>query len=115
MKDGLRKLRGKAGSRSAGPRRARRILEPVAICSHLDQITIQPPDTAPGCEDCMRTGDRWVHLRVCLSCGHVGCCDSSKNKHASKHADEAGHPIVRSAQEGETWCWCYADKVMFEI
>jgi hypothetical protein len=92
-----------------------RILASVAICSHLDQITIAPPDSVEGCEDCLRTGDRWVHLRVCLSCGHVGCCDSSKNKHASRHANEVGHPIVRSAEDGEHWCWCYVDKVMFEL
>jgi uncharacterized UBP type Zn finger protein len=87
----------------------------VAICSHLDQIRIEPPDSVEGCEDCLRIGDRWVHLRVCLTCGHVGCCDSSKNKHASKHAAEVGHPIVRSAEEGEDWCWCYEDKVMFGL
>jgi uncharacterized UBP type Zn finger protein len=116
VKNGLRRYEAEPGwGPRADRRRPRRILVAVAICSHLDQITIQPPDSVPGCEDCMRTGDRWVHLRVCLSCGHVGCCDSSPNKHASKHADEVGHPIVRSAEEGETWCWCYADKVMFEI
>jgi uncharacterized UBP type Zn finger protein len=98
-----------------GRTEVRDILAPVAICSHLDQITIDPPDSVEGCEDCLRTGDRWVHLRVCLSCGHVGCCDSSKNKHASRHANEVGHPIVRSAEEGEWWCWCYVDSVMFEL
>jgi uncharacterized UBP type Zn finger protein len=84
-------------------------------CTHLDQIAITPPDEVAGCEDCMRTGDRWLHLRVCLSCGHVGCCDSSPNKHASAHAREAEHPIIRSAEPGETWCWCYVDNVPFEV
>jgi uncharacterized UBP type Zn finger protein len=87
----------------------------VAICSHLDTIHIDPPDSVEGCEECLRTGDRWVHLRVCLSCGHVGCCDSSPNKHASKHAASAAHPIVRSVEPGESWCWCYVDSVMFEL
>jgi Zn-finger in ubiquitin-hydrolases and other protein len=87
----------------------------VAICSHLDQILVEAPDSVEGCEDCMRTGDRWVHLRVCLTCGHVGCCDSSINKHASKHAAAADHPIVRSAERGEGWCWCYVDQVVFEL
>jgi uncharacterized UBP type Zn finger protein len=87
----------------------------MAGCTHLDQIQIDPPDSVAGCEDCLRTGDRWVHLRVCLTCGHVGCCDSSINRHASKHAGATGHPIVRSAQPGETWCWCYEDQVVFEL
>ena len=84
-------------------------------CTHLDQIAITPPDEVAGCEDCLRTGDRWLHLRLCLTCGHVGCCDSSPNKHASAHAREAGHPIVRSAEPGEEWCWCYVDEVPFEV
>ena len=86
-----------------------------AACSHLDQIKVRPPDSVPGCEDCLRTGDRWVHLRVCLTCGHVGCCDSSPNKHASGHARESGHPVIRSAEPDETWCWCYIDNVPFEV
>jgi uncharacterized UBP type Zn finger protein len=84
-------------------------------CSHLDQIKIRPPDEVEGCEECMKTGDRWLHLRVCLACGKVGCCDSSPNKHASAHAREAEHPIVRSAEPGETWSWCYVDEVPLEI
>jgi uncharacterized UBP type Zn finger protein len=86
-----------------------------AVCTHLDQITIFPPDEVAGCEDCLRAGDSWVHLRVCLSCGYVGCCDSSPNRHASAHAGESGHAIVRSAEPGETWCWCYVDEVAFEV
>jgi uncharacterized UBP type Zn finger protein len=87
----------------------------VAICTHLDQIRVVPPDSVGGCEDCLRTGDRWVHLRVCLTCGQVGCCDSSPNRHATKHSHESGHPIVRSAEPGEEWCWCYEDQVTFEL
>jgi hypothetical protein len=84
-------------------------------CSHLDQIQITPPESVAGCEECMKIGDRWLHLRVCLTCGKVGCCDSSKNKHASRHANEVGHPIVRSAERGETWCWCFVDNVALEV
>ena len=80
-------------------------------CTHLDQITdIQP--SAQGCEDCLKAGDTWVHLRECLVCGHVGCCDSSLNRHASEHFHETGHPIVKSFEPGEDWRWCYADKVL---
>jgi uncharacterized UBP type Zn finger protein len=89
----------------------------MARCTHLDSVNVtELPAAADGCVDCLAAGaGAWVHLRLCLTCGHVGCCDSSKNKHASTHAGEAGHPIVRSAEEGETWCWCYSDKVMFEL
>jgi hypothetical protein len=87
----------------------------AATCTHLDQIRIDPPDSVAGCEDCLRTGDRWVHLRLCLTCGHVGCCDSSPNRHATKHAGESGHPVVRSAEPGESWCWCYEDRLAFEL
>ena len=80
-------------------------------CTHLDQINDVEP-SAEGCEECLRTGDTWVHLRECLTCGHVGCCDSSKNKHAHRHADEAGHPIVRSFEPGEDWRWCFVDEVV---
>jgi uncharacterized UBP type Zn finger protein len=76
---------------------------------------VEAPDEVEGCEDCMRTGDRWFHLRVCLTCGHVGCCDSSPNRHASAHARAEEHPIVQSAETGEDWCWCYVDEVAFEI
>ena len=84
-------------------------------CTHVDQIKVTPPAEVEGCEDCLKMGGRWVHLRVCLSCGHVGCCDSSPNRHASAHAAEAQHPIVRSAERGETWCWCYVDEVPLEV
>jgi uncharacterized UBP type Zn finger protein len=79
-----------------------------AVCAHTDQIRdVQP--SAKGCEDCLKTGDRWVHLRLCLSCGHVGCCDSSKNKHARAHYNGTKHPIIRSFEPGEDWTWCYVD------
>lgn len=80
-------------------------------CTHLDQIKVTSTDK-DYCEECIKTGDPWVHLRMCLSCGHVGCCDSSPNKHASKHFKSSGHPLVRSIQPGETWVWCYVDEVM---
>jgi uncharacterized UBP type Zn finger protein len=91
------------------------MLGDMAACTHLDQIRIEPPETVEGCEDCLRTGDRWVHLRVCLTCGQVGCCDSSPNRHATRHAHGSGHPIVRSAERGEEWCWCYEDEVAFTL
>ena len=79
-------------------------------CTHLDSIKEVTP-SAEGCEECLQTGDWWVHLRLCLTCGHVGCCDSSPNKHASKHTKETGHPIVESFEPGEDWLWCYIDEV----
>lgn len=79
-------------------------------CSHVDQIADVEPSAA-GCEDCLRTGDSWVHLRMCLVCGHVGCCDSSRNRHARRHWQETGHPLIQSAEPGETWRWCYVDEV----
>jgi uncharacterized UBP type Zn finger protein len=84
----------------------------VASCTHLDTATRDPePRTPDGCEDCLRSGGRWVHLRLCMDCGQVGCCDSSPNRHASAHAREAGHPVVRSAEPDESWRWCYVDEV----
>ncbi|MBW3554289.1 MAG: UBP-type zinc finger domain-containing protein [Gemmatimonadetes bacterium] len=82
----------------------------MAACTHLDTIRDVVP-TAAGCVECLETGDRWVHLRLCLACGHVACCDSSKNRHATKHFHATGHPIVRSFEPGEDWRWCYADAV----
>ena len=82
-------------------------------CSHLDQIRNPSPKT-DGCEKCLKMGDSWVHLRLCEICGHVGCCDSSKNKHATKHFRKTKHPIMRSLEPGENWGWCYVDEVMIE-
>jgi uncharacterized UBP type Zn finger protein len=79
-------------------------------CSHVNQIKDVTP-SAKGCEECLKTGDSWVHLRMCLSCGHVGCCDSSKNKHATKHFHHTKHPIMQSFEPGENWRWCYVDEM----
>jgi uncharacterized UBP type Zn finger protein len=79
-------------------------------CSHLDQIQVVDTGTDV-CEECIKTGDTWVHLRMCLTCGHVGCCDSSKNKHATKHFHESTHPLIRTIEPGESWIWCYVDKI----
>ena len=84
---------------------------PDASCAHLDAIAPVMPSAA-GCEDCLRTGDRWIHLRICMTCGHVGCCDSSPNKHATSHNGATGHPIIKSLEPGEDWGWCYVDEVM---
>ncbi len=84
-----------------------------AACIHRDQVGDAAPKT-DGCEECLKLGERWVHLRLCTSCGHVGCCDSSPNKHATAHFRATGHPIVRSLEPGERWRWCYVDKVMVD-
>ena len=87
-----------------------------ATCTHTDQITqVDLPGEIPGCEDCLAIGAQWVHLRMCMTCGHVGCCDSSPNRHATKHANASTHPIIRSAEPGEDWCWCYVDEVLFSL
>jgi uncharacterized UBP type Zn finger protein len=83
-------------------------------CSHLESIRAVEPRTPSGCEECLELGDRWVHLRLCLACGHVGCCDSSPNRHATAHFRATAHPIIRSFQPGETWMWCYVDEVFME-
>ncbi|MFL6635176.1 MAG: UBP-type zinc finger domain-containing protein [Massilia sp.] len=80
-------------------------------CTHFHHIVTHEGNT-DGCEECLRTGDTWVHLRVCLTCGHVGCCDQSKNKHATKHFHATDHPVIRSKEPGETWGWCYVDRVV---
>jgi uncharacterized UBP type Zn finger protein len=79
-------------------------------CAHFHEVVDRDGNT-DGCEECLQTGDSWVHLRVCLNCGHVGCCDDSKNKHATRHFHATGHPVIRSDEPGETWGWCYVDKV----
>ena len=84
----------------------------MADCTHLDQIHDLGP-SAQGCEECLKTGDWWVHLRECLTCGHVGCCDSSPNHHATKHFHSSKHPIVASFEPGEDWRWCYVDEVFW--
>ncbi len=84
-------------------------------CTHLSQIATNiTPRTPKGCEECLKMGDTWVHLRLCLTCGHVGCCDSSKNKHATKHAHATEHPIIKSFEPGEDWRYCYPDDLFME-
>jgi uncharacterized UBP type Zn finger protein len=87
-------------------------------CTHLEQIQITEiptRDGVPGCEECLKTGGRWVHLRVCLTCGKVGCCDSSPNRHASRHAAADAHHLLRSIEPGEDWTWCDVDQVAFRV
>lgn len=83
-------------------------------CTHLDTIQDVEPRTPNGCEECLQMGDSWVHLRLCLACGHVGCCDNSKNKHATKHFHTTEHPLIQSFQPGEDWLWCYVDDLFME-
>jgi uncharacterized UBP type Zn finger protein len=88
----------------------------MAACSHLDQVlVVDPPEGPTGCEACLEIGSTWVHLRMCHTCGRIGCCDSSPNRHASRHAREAGHPLARSIQPGEDWSWCFVDEVMMRF
>lgn len=82
-------------------------------CKHIKQIKVTNSD-AKGCKECLKTGDEWVHLRLCLTCGHVGCCNQSKNKHAEKYFHETKHPLIKSFEEGEEWGWCWEDEVFFE-
>jgi hypothetical protein len=84
----------------------------MAVCTHLDQIKlIDPAGPIEGCQECLKTGGRWVHLRMCETCGRIGCCDSSPNRHA-RHDD---HPVARSVEPGEDWSWCYLDEVAFSL
>jgi len=80
-------------------------------CAHVDRLPEVLPSTKEGCEDCIREGTRWVHLRECLSCGHVGCCDNSPRRHATAHWDTVRHAVVRSFQPDEEWAWCYPDEL----
>ena len=82
-------------------------------CSHLDQLDVTATPSSTGCEDCLRVGGRWVHLRMCRTCGHVGCCDDSPNKHATAHYHSVGHPLIQSYEPGEDWVWCYVDEFAF--
>jgi len=88
----------------------------MATCTHLDQIRLtELPASIAGCEDCLKIGSRWVHLRMCMTCGKIGCCDSSPNRHARVHAAESGHVIARSAEPGEDWSWCFIDEFAFVV
>jgi uncharacterized UBP type Zn finger protein len=85
-------------------------------CTHLDQIKItELPESVEGCEDCLATGDPWLHLRICLGCGKVGCCDDSPNRHATAHAESSGHPLIRSLESGEDWSYCFVDDLPMVI
>ena len=84
-------------------------------CTHLDTIRDVEPSSL-GCEDCLRIGGRWVHLRMCMRCGHVGCCDNSPNRHATAHwRSNSAHPLIRSYEPGEDWWWCYPEELLFDI
>ena len=84
-------------------------------CEHLELIQDVSPSTTKGCEECLKTGDAWVHLRMCLICGKVGCCDNSKNKHATRHNKETGHALICSFEPGENWIWCYEDQAVLMV
>ncbi|MGH7593900.1 MAG: UBP-type zinc finger domain-containing protein [Gemmatimonadales bacterium] len=83
-------------------------------CTHLDHVHDVTPRTPEGCEECLKTKGWWVHLRLCLECGHVGCCDSSPSKHATRHFHTAHHPVMRSLEPREDWGYCYVDDITFE-
>ncbi len=85
------------------------------LCRHLRDVgAAVEPRTPEGCEECLQSGDGWVHLRLCMACGHVGCCNDSKNKHASRHVRASGHPVVRSFEQGESWLYCYPDDLFYD-
>jgi len=86
----------------------------AVTCSHVDQIRDVKPSAA-GCEECLKLKDQWVQLRMCMSCGHVGCCDSSNNKHATKHFQATRHPIIKSVNPVENWHWCYVDEKFLNL
>jgi uncharacterized UBP type Zn finger protein len=86
----------------------------MSRCTHLDQVEIlQVPESIAGCEECLAQGMQWVHLRMCQTCGHIGCCDNSPGRHATLHHGTTGHPIIRSAEPNEDWSFCYEDDLMF--
>lgn len=86
----------------------------MTVCNHVAAILAVAPRTPEGCEECLAAGKTWVHLRLCLTCGHVGCCDNSQGKHATKHYHRTQHPIIRSYEPGEDWAWCYVDQLFME-
>ncbi len=88
----------------------------MPICTHLETVNVtQLPYEVDGCEDCLAIGGLWLHLRICLECGHVGCCDDSPNRHATAHHRATTHPLIRSLEPGEDWSWCFADQVALRI
>ncbi|MGH9413419.1 MAG: UBP-type zinc finger domain-containing protein [Terriglobales bacterium] len=82
----------------------------METCTHVDQVRDVQPAPPTGCAECLKSGDTWVQLRMCMVCGHVGCCDSSKNKHATAHYHQTQHPVMRAYQAGKDWAWCYVDE-----
>ena len=83
-------------------------------CKHSTKVKPVPPRTPEGCEQCLAAGSLWVHLRLCLTCGHVGCCDDSPGRHATQHAHAASHPVIASYEPGERWAWCYTDEAQVD-
>jgi hypothetical protein len=84
----------------------------MARCGHRAHIKLRRlPESVDGCEECLAAGTPWLHLRICLACGHVACCDESPHRHANAHANASGHPIIRSLEPGEQWSWCYIDRI----
>ena len=110
-------LTRESGSRTrtvrTSPEKERHV-HPESGCSHTATIHHRGRPKTRGCEECLAMGDSWVHLRMCTECGHVGCCDSSKNRHASQHYRATKHPIIQSLEPGEAWGWCFVDELMFE-
>jgi hypothetical protein len=86
----------------------------MARCDHLDTVEVVTPATK-GCEECLKAGSVWLHLRLCRTCGHVGCCDQSLGRHATKHFQATGHPIIEGYDPPEGWAWCYVDEVMIDL
>ena len=85
-------------------------------CTHLDEVKVtELPHELLGCEECLKIGSRWMHLRMCLSCGKIGCCDNSLNRHATAHFHETAHPLIRSAEPREDWYWCYVDEIGWQV
>jgi uncharacterized UBP type Zn finger protein len=84
-------------------------------CTHLDTVDPEVAPRSPGCEECLAAGGTWVHLRLCMQCGHVGCCDQSPGRHGTGHFQDAGHPIIQSFEPGEDWWWCFVDEVVFTV
>ena len=112
---GLRIDNRAAGLRESGTTKSKReeiVAKPS--CGHIKDHIKSVKPSAKGCQGCLKTGDTWVHLRLCLECGHVGCCDSSKNRHARAHFAETHHPIIASAERGEKWRWCYIDEIYLD-
>jgi uncharacterized UBP type Zn finger protein len=88
----------------------------MTTCTHLDHVRVtRLPASVQGCEDCLASGGEWLHLRICLECGKVGCCDDSPNRHARAHAHASGHPIIRSLEPREEWSWCFVDDLALAI